>query len=86
MKLQVSYTIYKEVEVEITEEMIRELYNQFKGECNWRSIHWKISDAIDEYIEQKSGYIKDNGCHLEYLDDIDQWLDKTIDKIEMEEE
>lgn len=83
MKLQVSYTIYKEVEVEITEEMIRELYNQFKDE--WR-IRLKISDAIDEYVEQESGYIKDNGCHLEYLDDIDQWLDKTIDKLEEEEE
>lgn len=82
MKVEVSYTIYKTSKVEIPEIMVRELYNKFKHAVFIRSM---ILNALDEYIQQESGYLKDNGCYLEFLSNVEEWIDELVDKFKMEE-
>ena len=83
MFVTVSYVIPQIVEIEITEEMIRELYDNFKNESSIRN---KIMDIVDHYLDQESGYIDNDGRDFERDTDIEEWVNEIIDRIEMEEE
>lgn len=89
MQVTVSYVIPQIVEVEITEEMIRELYDGFNNDPSIRnksSIRNKILDIIDDYLDQESGYTGNDGRDFECDTDIEEWVDEIIDEIEMEGE
>lgn len=83
MQVKVSYTTVHIAEVEITEEMIRELYDRFQNE---RFVSLKIIDAINDYIDKESGYIDNDGRDPECDTDIEEYVDKIVNKIIMEEE
>lgn len=83
MQVKVSYVVVYIEEVEITEEMIRELYDKYKNHVFARS---RIIDEINEYLDRESGYMENDGRDFECDTDIEEWVDEIIDKIEMEEE
>lgn len=83
MQVKVSYVMVQITEVEITEEMIRELYDTYKNSASARSM---VMASIDTYLDRESGYIDNEGMDFECDTDIEQWVDEIIDKIKMEEE
>lgn len=83
MQVEVRYVVEKNVTVEVTETMIRRLYEEFKNGLWCRS---NIVDALDDYLREKSGYIKNNGMDFNYETDIEDLVDEIVDRIEMEEE
>ena len=82
MKVEVSYLVRKEVEVELTEALFREFYNKFKDSAFACSM---IEDEIWEYLEQESGYTAADGQELEYDIDIESWVWDMYEKMRAEE-
>jgi hypothetical protein len=82
MKVEVSYLVRKEVEVELTEKLFRELYNKFHESLFARSL---IEDEIYEYLEQESGYIAADGEDIDYDVSIEDWVWDMFEKISQEE-
>lgn len=82
MKVGVSYLVRKEVKVELTTELFRELYNKFHKSLFARSM---IEDAIYEYLEQESGYIAADGQELELDVSVEDWVWDMFEKISQED-
>ena len=79
MKVTVFYTVPQIKEMEITEDMIRDLYNQYHSRT-------KVLEALDWYIQKESGYIDDDGRDLEYYEEeVVDLVYEVIEKIEEEE-
>ena len=81
MKVTVFYTVPHIEEMEITEDLIRDLYNQYHDKT-------KVFEALDWYIQKESGYVDDDGRDFEYYqdeNDIEDWVYQVIDKIKEEE-
>lgn len=79
MKVTVFYTVPQIKEMEITEDMIRDLYNQYHSRT-------KVLEALDWYIQKESGYIDDDGRDLEYYEEeVVDLVYQVIEKIEEEE-
>ena len=79
MKVTVFYTVPQIKEMEITEDMIRDLYNQYHNRT-------KVLEALDWYIQKESGYIDDDGRDLEYYEEeVVDLVYKVVEKIEEEE-
>ena len=79
MKVTVFYTVPQIREMEITEDMIRDLYNQYHSRT-------KVLEALDWYIQKESGYIDDDGRDLEYYEEeVVDLVYEVIEKIEEEE-
>ena len=62
MKVTVFYTVPQIKEMEITEDMIRDLYNKYHNRT-------KVLEALDWYVQKESGYIDDDGRDLEYYEE-----------------
>lgn len=82
MKLEVSYMVPKVVEIELTEAFFMELYNKHKGSVFTRSL---IEEDIYEYLERESGYLQNDGCHLELDGSVEDWVWDMFDKMSREE-
>lgn len=82
MKVEVSYSVRKEVEVEVTEELFRELYNKFHESVFARIL---IEDEIYEYLKHESGYIAADGEDMDYDVSIEDWVWDMFEKISQEE-
>lgn len=82
MKVEVSYLVRKEVEVELTEELFRQLYNKFKDSVFARSM---IEDEIYEYLQQESDYYAADGEDIDYDVSIEDWVWDMFEKISQEE-
>lgn len=82
MKLEVTYMVPKVVEVELTETLFRELYNKHKDRLFVRS---KIENDIYEYLERESGYLQNDGCHLEFDGSVEDWVWDMYEKVNQEE-
>lgn len=79
MKVTVFYTVPQIKEMEITEDMIRDLYNQYHSRT-------KVLEALDWYIQKESGYIDDDGRDLEYYEEeVVDLVYQVIEKIKEEE-
>lgn len=79
MKVTIFYTVPQIEEMEITEDMIRDLYNQYHSRT-------KVLEALDWYIQKESGYIDDDGRDLEYYEEeVVDLVYEVIEKIEEEE-
>lgn len=79
MKVTVFYTVPQIKEMEITEDMIRDLYNQYHNRT-------KVLEALDWYIQKESGYIDDDGRDLEYYEEeVVDLVYQVIEKIKEEE-
>ena len=81
MKFTVFYTVPQVREMEITEDMIRGLYNKYHDSD-------KVFEALDWYIQKESGYVDDDGRDFEFLEDecdIEDWVYEVIKKIKEEE-
>lgn len=79
MKVTVFYTVPQIKEMEITEDMIRDLYNQYHSRT-------KVLETLDWYIQKESGYIDDDGRDLEYYEEeVVDLVYEVIEKIEEEE-
>lgn len=79
MKVTVFYTVPQIKEMEITEDMIRDLYNQYHSRT-------KVLEALDLYIQKESGYIDDDGRDLEYYEEeVVDLVYQVIEKIKEEE-
>ena len=76
MKFTVFYTVPQVREMEITEDMIRDLYNKYHDID-------KVFEALDWYIQKQSGYVDDDGRDFEFLEDecdIEDWVYEVIKK------
>lgn len=82
MIVEVSYLVRKEVEVELTETLFRELYNKFKDSVFTRSM---IEDEIYEYLQQESDYYAADGEDIDYDVSIEDWVWDMFEKISQEE-
>ena len=79
MKVTVFYTVPQIKEMEITEDMIRDLYNQYHSRT-------KVLEALDWYVQKESGYIDDDGRDLEYYEEeVVDLVYQVIEKIKEEE-
>ena len=79
MKVTVFYTVPQIKEMEITEDMIRDLYNKYHNRT-------KVLEALDWYVQKESGYIDDDGRDLEYYEEeVVDLVYQVIDKIKEEE-
>ena len=78
MKVTIFYTVPQIKEMEITEDIIRDLYNQYHDRT-------KVFEALDWYVQKESGYVDDDGRDFEYLDDIEDRVCSVIEKIKEEE-
>ena len=81
MKVTIFYTVPQIEEMEITEDLIRDLYNQYHDRT-------AVLEALDWYIQKESGYVDNDGRDFEYYqdeNDIEDWVYQVIDKIEEEE-
>ena len=79
MKVTIFYTVPQIKEMEITEDIIRDLYNHYHDRN-------KVLEALDWYIQKESGYVDDDGRDLEYYEeDVVDWVYQVIDKIKEEE-
>lgn len=79
MKVTVFYTVPQIKEMEITEDMIRDLYNQYHDRT-------KVLEALDWYIQKESGYVDDDGRDLEYYEEtVVDLVYQVIEKIKEEE-
>lgn len=79
MKVTAFYTVPQIKEMEITEDMIRDLYNQYHNRT-------KVLEALDWYIQKESGYIDDDGRDLEYYEEeVVDLVYQVIEKIKEEE-
>lgn len=79
MKVTVFYTVPQIKEMEITEDMIRDLYNKYHNRT-------KVLEALDWYIQKESGYIDDDGRDLEYYEEeVVDLVYQVIEKIKEEE-
>lgn len=79
MKVTVFYTVPQIKEMEITEDMIRDLYNKYHNRT-------KVLEALDLYIQKESGYVDDDGRDLEYYEEeVVDLVYQVIEKIEEEE-
>lgn len=79
MKVTIFYTVPQIKEMEITEDMIRDLYNQYHSRT-------KVLEALDWYIQKESGYIDDDGRDLEYYEEeVVDLVYEVVEKIEEEE-
>lgn len=79
MKVTVFYTVPQIKEMEITEDMIRDLYNKYHNRT-------KVLEALDWYVQKESGYIDDDGRDLEYYEEeVVDLVYQVIEKIEEEE-
>ena len=81
MKLKVFHTVPQIKEMEITEDVIRDLYNKY----HYRT---KVLEALDWYIQKESGYVDDDGRDFQFLEDesdIKDWVYEVIKKIKEEE-
>ena len=79
MKVTIFYTIPQIKEMEITEDIIRDLYNHYHDRT-------KVLEALDLYIQKESGYIDDDGRDLEYYEEtVVDWVYQVIEKIKEEE-
>lgn len=79
MKVTVFYTVPQIKEMEITEDIIRDLYNQYHDRT-------KVLEALDWYIKKESGYVDDDGRDLEYYEEeVVDLVYQVIEKIKEEE-
>ena len=79
MKVTVFYTVPQIKEMEITEDMIRDLYSKYHNRT-------KVLEALDWYIQKESGYIDDDGRDLEYYEEeVVDLVYQIIEKIKEEE-
>ena len=81
MKFTVFYTVPQVREMEITEDMTRDLYNKYHDSD-------KVFKALDWYIQKESRYVDDDGRDFEFLEDecdIEDWVYEVIEKIKEEE-
>ena len=81
MKVTIFYTVPQIKEMEITEDMIRDLCNRFRNSD-------QVLEALDWYIQKESGYVEDDGRDFEYYqdeNDIKDWVYEIIKKIKEEE-
>lgn len=81
MKVTVFYTVPQVREMEITEDMIRDLYNKYHDSD-------KVFESLDWYIQKESGYVDDDGRDFEYYqdeNDIEDLVYQVIEKIKEEE-
>lgn len=79
MKVTVFYTVPQIKEMEITEDMIRDLYNKYHNRT-------KVLEALDWYVQKESGYIDDDGRDLEYYEEeVVDLVYQVIEKIKEEE-
>lgn len=79
MKVTVFYTVPQIKEMEITEDLIRDLYNKYHDRT-------KVLEALDWYIQIESGYVDDDGRDLEYYEEeVVDLVYQVIEKIEEEE-
>ena len=79
MKVTIFYTIPQIKEMEITENLIRDLYNYYHDRT-------KVLEALEWYIQKESGYVDDDGRDLEYYEeDVVDWVYQVIEKIKKEE-
>lgn len=79
MKVTVFYTVPQIKEMEITEDMIRDLYNKYHNRT-------KVLEALDWYIQKESGYVDDDGRDLEYYEEeVVDLVYQVIEKIKEEE-
>lgn len=79
MKVTVFYTVPQIKEMEITEDMIRDLYSKYHDKT-------KVLEALDLYIQTESGYVDDDGRDLEYYEEeVVDLVYQVIEKIEEEE-
>ena len=81
MKFTVFYTVPQVREMEITEDMTRDLYNKYHDSA-------KVFKALDWYIQKESRYVDDDGRDFEFLEDecdIEDWVYEVIEKIKEEE-
>lgn len=84
MKVNVNYVIPTVIDIEITTSMIIKLYHKFKNEGEL-FIRSKIMDTIDDFLREKSGYIRNHGCDFDYLEPLEEFVDEVVDEIEEEE-
>lgn len=80
MRFTVLYMVPQIREMEITEDIIRDLYNKYHDSD-------KVFEALDWYIQKESGYVDDDGRDFEFLEDecdIEDWVCSVIDKIKEE--
>lgn len=83
MQIKVNYVVRKEVEMELPEELFRELYNKFKDSYFARSM---IADEIYFYLEQESECLETDGQKIEFdVNSIDNWVWDMFEKISKEE-
>ena len=79
MKVTIFYTVPQIKEMEITEDMIRDLYNHYHDRT-------KVLEALDWYIQKESGYVDDDGRDLEYYEEeVVDLVYQVIEKIKEEE-
>ena len=79
MKVTIFYTVPQIKEMEITEDLIRDLYNQYHDRT-------KVLEALDWYVQKESGYIDDDGRDLEYYEEeVVDLVYQVIEKIKEEE-
>ena len=79
MKVTVFYTVPQIKEMEITEDMIRDLYSKYHNRT-------KVLEALDWYIQTESGYVDDDGRDLEYYEEeVVDLVYQVIEKIKEEE-
>ena len=79
MKVTIFYTVPQLKEMEITEDIIRDLYNHYHDRT-------KVFAALGWYIQKESGYVDDDGRDLEYYEEeLVDWVYQVIEKIKEEE-
>ena len=79
MKVTVFYTVPQIREMEITEDLIKDLYNKYHDRT-------KVLEALDWYIQKESGYVDDDGRDLEYYEEeVVDLVYQVIEKIKEEE-
>ena len=79
MKVTIFYTVPQIKEMEITEDLIRDLYNKYH-DAN------KVFEALDWYIQIESGYVDNDGRDLEYYEEeVVDLVYQVIEKIKEEE-
>lgn len=79
MKVTVFYTVPQIEEMEITEDLIRDLYHKYHDRT-------KVLEALDWYIQKESGYVDNDGRDLEYYEEeVVDLVYQVIEKIKEEE-
>ena len=79
MKVTVFYTVPQIEEMEITEDLIRDLYNQYHDKT-------AVLEDLDWYSQKESGDVDNDGRDFEYYEeDVVDWVYQVIDKIKEEE-